>query len=140
MTDIVEQTSDLANHSVEDLKSCDFIVKLIKYVNNYVPENLPEDLRSKLQIFYMNRVRKSLDEAYAEYGNFPVKFHKAKDEEELFEEYPDYNDDTVDEAVRMITKDLVPPAAWGFDYVNCDGPAEQSGFWEMYEAYEQGQF
>ena len=126
----------------QDLQSCDFIVKIIKYVQNYVPENLPEDLRSKLQVFYMTKVRQSLDKAYAEYGNFPVEFHQAKYEwtDELLEKYPDYNDDTIDEAVKIVTKDLVPPTAWGFDYVNCDGPAEKEGFWEMYEAYENGQF
>lgn len=133
----------MADNSVQDLQPCNFIVKIIEYVNNYVPTNLPDDLQSKLKVFYMTKVRKSLDEAWEKYGTFPVKYHNAKSGEEqdqLFEKYPDFDEDTVHEAVQMVTKDLVPPTAWGFDYVNCDGPDAQDGFWEMYEAYENGQF
>lgn len=105
-----------------------------------MPSNLPEDLASKLQVFYMSKVRKNLDEAWEKYGSFPIEFHKSGWDNGMEEKYPDYDDDTMDEAVKIVTKDLVPPTAWGFDYVNCDGPEEQPGFWEMYEAYEKGQF
>ena len=90
----------------------------------------------------MNKVRKSLDEAWEKYGTFPVEFHRSNFEwtDELEKKYPDYGDSTVDNAIEIVTKDLVPPPAWGFDYANCDGPEEQEGFWEMYEAYEKGQF